>query len=177
MACNITTGITLGASVTPQGTCLVASPGKSILFSPTTPAGTDRSAAFTITPGMGVLIDAYNMVPDLKIFLNRLVVTSECITAGNACDPNDFRKAGGSSPVVVFRERMTLGNNPAYWTLCKFSDEKKYSRLQMLVTVPGTYELELEDPTVQLGDLEVEYQSFKLSDVGHLPDNYYGGIY
>jgi len=177
MACNITTGLTLGASVTPQGTCLVSSPGKVVLFSPTTLSGTDRSVAFTIPAGMGVLIDAYNMVPGYHIYLNRLVVTSECLTAGNACNPEDYSKAGSSQPVVVFRERMTLGNNPDRWSLYKQPDESKgNSRCQLLITVPGTYELELEDVSVQLGDMEVEYKSFKLADVGHLPDVYYGGV-
>lgn len=176
MDCNIVTGMTLGASVTPSGSCLVASPGKKILFSPQTPAGTDRSETFTVTPGFAILIDAYNMVEDYKIFLDRVIVTSECITAGNAC-ADDMRKAAGSDPVIVFRERMTLGNNPAYWTLCKFSDPSKFSRCQLLIAVPGTYQLELQDPAVQLGNLEVEYQQFKLADLGHIPANYFGGIY
>lgn len=177
MGCNITTGVTLGASVTPSGSCLVASPGKKILFSPETPAGTDRSETFTVTPGSAILIDAYNMKSDdQKIFLDRVIVTSECITACNACS-DDIKKAAGSAPVIVFRERMTLGNNPAYWTLCKFSDPAKYSRCQMLIAIPGTYQLELQNPDTQLGDLEVEYQVLKLSDLGHIPANYFGGIF
>lgn len=176
MNCNITTGYVPGASVTPSGTCLVPSPGKVILFSPQTIAGTDRSATFTVLPGTGVLIDAYNMVPDLSIFVNRVVVTAECITTGCACGGLDMKVAAGSTPEIVYRNRMNIGNSASYWTLVSFSDEQKKSRNQLLITLPGTYELELEDAAQQLGDMEVEYQSFKLSDVGHLPDSYYGGI-
>ena len=74
MGCNIVTGIALGPSVSPKGTCLVSSPGKRILFSPTTPAGTDRSEPITITPGNAILIDAYNMTADLHIYIDRVVV-------------------------------------------------------------------------------------------------------
>ena len=87
-----------------------------------------------------------------------------------------MKAAAGSTPEIVYRNRMNIGNSASYWTLVSFSDEKKKSRNQLLITLPGTYELELEDAAQQLGDMEVEYQSFKLSDVGHLPDSYYGGI-
>ena len=175
MACNITTGLTLGASITPSGTCLVASPGKVILFSPTTPAGTDRSAPFTVTPGKAVLIDAYNLKENLPIYVNRLVVTSDCIKGGNACDASDFRNAAGSASTIVYRERMTLGTSNK-WRLLKNADDSQPSRLQLLIAVPGTYELELSDATQLLGDLEVEYMEFKVSEVGSLPDIYYGGV-
>ena len=175
MGCNIVTGIALSPSVSPKGTCLVASPGKRVLFSPTTPAGTDRSEPITITPGNAILIDAYNMKVDLHIYIDRVVVTSECITQGNAC-ADDMKSAGQASPVIVFRERLTVGNNPDNWTLCKYSDSEKVSRCQLLLAIPGTYQLELESPDEQLGDLEVEYQMFKLSDLGMLPKNYFGGI-
>lgn len=178
MTCNIQTGYTLGATASSSGSCLVASPGKVILFSPTTLAGTDRSAPFTLTAGMAVLIDAYNLEPDLHIYLNRIVITSDCITAGVACNDADMRKAGGSAPTVVFRERMTLGNNPKKWSLIKPSDDESTDvRCQLYLSIPGTYELELEDASVQLnGAMEVEYQAFKVADVGHLPAAYYGGI-
>lgn len=177
MNCNVQTGYAAGAAVSSSGSCLVASPGKVILFSPTTLAGTDRSAPFTVTPGMAVLIDAYNLETDLHVYVNRLVVTSDCITAGVACNDADMRKAGGSAPTVVFRERMTLGNNPERWSLIKNSDEHIASRCQLYISMPGTYELELEDASVQLnGTMEIEYQAFKAADVGHLPASYYGGI-
>ena len=177
MNCNVQTGYAVGATVSSSGSCLVASPGKVILFSPTTLAGTDRSAPFTITPGMAVLIDAYNLAPDLHVYVNRLVVTSDCITTGVSCNDADMRKAGGSAPTVVFRERMTLGNKQDKWSLIKNSDERVASRCQLYISMPGTYELELEDASVQLnGTMEIEYQAFKVADVGHLPASYYGGI-
>lgn len=209
MACNITTGLTLGATtISSTSTCLVNSPGKVILFSPTTLSGTDRSATFTVTPGMAVLIDAYNMVEDLAIYVNRVVVTSECITSSSACGCNP-KLSQATAPTIVFRERMTIGEYPDDWKLIKYSSDtaevtttdtkvvattvdettttqtivttdtktvEQKSRLQLLITLPGTYELELEDTTQQLGSLEVEYQAFKISDVGHLPDAYYGGV-
>ena len=175
MGCNIVTGVALSPAFSPKGTCLVSSPGKRVLFSPTTPAGTDRSEPITITPGNAILIDAYNMATDLHIYVIRVVVTSECITQGNACS-DDMKSAGRTAPVVVYRERLTIGNDPDKWTLCKYSDNTKVSRCQLLLAIPGTYQLELESPDEQLGDLEVEAQAFKLSDLGMLPKNYFGGI-
>lgn len=174
MSCNVTTGYSLSASASASsGTCLVATPGKVILFSPETLAGTDRSIPFTITPGNAALIDAYNLTADYHVYLNKAIYTSTCKVQGCACDPKSI--SGISTPVRMYGERMTLGGNPENWSLIKYSDESKVSRLQLLIAIPGTFELELEDPDAQLGNMEIEMQVFPIKEL-HLPDNYFGGI-
>jgi len=176
MGCDIDTGYSLSAPSTPSSVCIVKSPGKNILFSPETLPGTDRSTYFTVEPGSAVLIDAYNLEYDKHIYLNRLVLSSNCKVPGNACNPHDIANPVGSY-IRLYGERMTLGGTAEKWSIIKYNSEStKESQLQLLIAIPGTYELELEDPATQLnGTMEVEYMKFDLRNL-HLADLYFGGI-
>lgn len=180
MGCNITTGYSVGAAAASTSNCVITSPGKIVLFDPTTLAGTKRSNPFTIPEGSVGIIDGYNLKEGYHIYLNKLVILSKCVTTGCGCDGNaKIADAMGEKADVAFRSRMTIGNNPGYWSLYNPSDSGQYPRLQMLVAIPGTYELELEDEQAQLMDnmMQVELQISKRSVLGQLPDNYFGGIF
>ena len=170
MACNIETGYALSNTTVATGDCIVKSPGgKVILFQPETLPGTKYSRAFTVSPGRAVLIDAYNLPFEYKIYTNRLVVSTSCKVQGSNCDPYAMAQAYGNSAMIIFRERMTIGNSLDQWTLENFdqsASNAKPPRLQMLITLPGTYELELEDPDAMLGSLEVELAEYDLAKLG-----------
>ena len=66
---------------------------------------------------------------------------------------------------------MTLGNDRRQWQLFKTST---FSILQMMIMIPGTYELELSDVSM-LGDLEVEYMRWNLPVTPNMPFSYFAG--
>lgn len=176
MSCNIQTGISLVPSAPPAGNCVSSAPGRSVLFAPDTLAGTVYSPSFTVTPGNAVLIDAYNMVEDFHIYVNRLSITAPCSSTGCNCNPADMANAFGGSSIMAGRERMTIGNAPANWALYKSSSDSTQNKTQILITLPGTYELELENTASQLGMMEVDLQQFSLKDIGCIPAVYHAGV-
>lgn len=170
---NISTGFVTGPrnSCVSNGNILAAAPGRTILFSPETPLDTKFSDTFTVDPGRCVLIDTYNMPFDKAIYVNRVVKSTTRPISGDSCDPCAMAAAYGTKDVIVFRERMMLGsdyNEP--WRLVK--TEGGVCILQMLIVIPGTYELELMDDNM-LGDLEVEYMSFSMEQMPVLPSKYF----
>lgn len=174
MACNVVTGYTVTGNPVPESSCVTVSPGKTILFSPETPQDTKFSAPFLVSAGDAVIIDAYNLVENEKIFVNRLVMSSYCRPRGNNCNADDMAGAYGRDGTISFEERMTMGNAPERWSLLNDSDNP---RLQLLIAVPGLYRLEIEHPDIVLADglLEVEYLRFKTADMS-IPDCYHAGI-
>lgn len=172
------------SSCEPVNKALVASPGKTILFSPESPTDQKYSAAFTVTPGSAVLLEAYNLPVQQNIYVNRIVKSTAAFPVGDACDPCSLTGAYGVDGVIVFRERMTLGNGWKSWVLRREYDipglaggtpSNAQSILQLMVVVPGTYELELEDVSM-LGDLEVEYSVWPVNSMPDLPKEYFAGI-
>lgn len=178
MACNVVTGYTVNPVPTPDSNCVSVSPGKTILFSPTTIQGTKFSDHFVVGAGDVIIIDAYNMMDGYHIWVNRLVMSSYCRQQGCNCDGDAMANALGRDGAISFSERMTLGNDVNGWSLYRSADPQQYSRLQLIINVPGIYNLELEDPDAMLmpGTLEVEYLRCKASDMMTLPAQYLAGI-
>ena len=172
---NVKTGyVRTAESCSPAGGVMVSTPGKIILFSPETAQGTIFSPSFSVMPGTMVLIDAYNMPEDYHIYLNRIIKSNYAPTVGDSCDPCAMDRAFGVDGKITFRERMTLGGSSEHWSLLKKNDVSQ-SRLQLLITIPGMYELELEDTTM-LGNMEVEYMIWNNSLTPYLPKDYFAGI-
>ena len=176
MSCaKISTGAYVNTSTCDAQAGLVyKSPGKVILFSPESPYDVKYSPSFTVKAGSAVLIDAYNMPEDGYIYVNRLVKTTTPLPVGNNCDPCAMHAAYGTGGVVLFRERMRLGcTDELGWRLQKYTD--KATIAQMLVAVPGTYELELDDVSM-IGDLEVELMEWSMELTPYLPREYFAGV-
>lgn len=180
MSCNIITGYTVGQDTRSgdDAACVNVSPGKVALITPETPQGTRYTRTFTVPAGDAVLIEAFNLVPEYHVYVNRVVRSSECARSGCACDANDLQSTYKAESSVAFRSRMTLGNNSGRWSLIDFTDVTHGPRLQLLITIPGMYELELEDPDAQLaqGLTWIDYQTFRLDQVGFMPSAYQAGI-
>lgn len=156
------------------GGVMMPTPGKNILFGPDTPQGTIFSPSFTVVPGQVVLIDTYNMPQDYYIYVNRIVKSNFGPMTGENCDPCAFDRAFGSDGKITFRERMTLGGSNEHWSLIKRADVSQ-SRLQLMIAIPGIYELELEN-TNMLGNMEVEYFAWEATILPYLPKDYFAGI-
>lgn len=172
-------GITTGTYVAGKTVCptdqsyVVKSPGKTILFSPESNYDEKYSAFFTVKPGYVVLIDGYNIPDNGVIYVNRLVVSTTSLPpGGNNCDPCAMMGAYGTNGIVVFRERMRLGSTDSNGWRLQNVDGVKVS--QMMISVPGTYELELADVDM-LGDMEVEMMEWQLALTSNLPASYFAG--
>lgn len=175
--CDIDTGyIPGGAPLPPSDTCVVSTGGRRVLICPETALDASTTETFSVQPGQAVIIDAYNMVEDKHIYVQRVVRQAYCASVGVACNPRDLRSVGAAPQgPIAFYERMTLGD-PDLWSLVRASESSGgRSRLQLIIAVPGVYRLELEDPESQLGELEVECMAMDLRDL-HLPDAYFAGV-
>ena len=106
--------------------------------------------------------------------MNRIVKSNFGPIAGDNCDPCAFDHAFGSDGKITFRERMTLGGSSEHWSLIKRADVSQ-SRLQLMIAVPGIYELELEEADM-LGTMEVEYLAWEATILSYLPKEYFAGI-
>lgn len=173
--CAVSTGYVQNAPRAGKVDCVNVAPGKQNLFSPETAPGTQFSSAFTISPGMVGLIEAYNMVNDLSIYVNRVIRSSLCPPIGSSCDPCAMGAVFGNDGAISYTERMTLGD-PAKWSLFKASADEGVHRTQLLIAVPGIYQLELEDSAAQLGSMDVELQLLSVDELCHLPSEYFAGV-
>lgn len=174
--CNIQTSITV-----PQQASSVnlvnapATPGYTPLFTPETPMGTRFSKRFLVPPGQSVLVEAYNLQDDMPIWVNRLIIMSQNHNTGTMCPPC------GISPLSpdeaqAFRSRLTMGMGEQTWSLINYSGANRpYSRLQILIQLPGWYDLELSN-TNMLGTLQVYYSMWDNSLTPNLPVYYYTGV-
>ena len=176
---NIVTGAVVPGTgyAMPSNDYIVQSPGKVVLFSPETPQGTIFSRSIAVPAGTAVLIDAYNMPVNHHIWVNRIVKSTTAPFTGDPCDPCAMNAAYGTEGVVVFRERMTLAGGLNSWALIKHDDDRcdVNTVLQLLIVIPGMYELELEDTTM-LGDMEVEYMTWPMTLIPYMPKEYFAGI-
>lgn len=168
---NISTGsYTTPRPVCPpeQNTPLMKSPGKIIFFSPESPVDIKYSPSVTVEPGQALLITSYNWgnVNDARIYVNTIVKsTTPPRCGGNNCNPCDMAYAYGTDGVIVFRQRMLLGRY--YWFLSK-------QDAQLLIALPGMYELEVSDMEMLGKDLEVE--GIFMPAPHNLPEEYFAGF-
>jgi hypothetical protein len=124
-----------------------AKPVNQPLFCPLTPAGEILSRRFFVRPGDVFFIRAFNLLDDYKIFTN-------FVSIGQGAQPVNHAQL--ATPVVgqdIYTQRMTLGGADN-WILTS-------SNPQMLISLPGSYRLELESPDMLGEDLWVEFTAWK----------------
>lgn len=177
--CDIRTGVWAGGSVNRAGNSpLIPTPGKSVLFNEFSDPTNKFSPWFYVDVGQTVLLDAYNLKPDVHIFVNRLLISNVPPQRGCNCNENDMRNALGRDGVVTHSERMTLGPDNLLWSIYNPSDPAcaNERRMQLMLSIPGIYNLEIEDITDVIGDLRVEYAIWRTKEVPDLPAEYHAGI-
>lgn len=167
---NISTGsYTTPRPVCPpeQNTPLMKSPGKIIFFSPESPVDIKYSPSVTVEPGQALLITSYNWNgPTAEIYVNSIVKsTTPPRCGGNNCNPCDMAYAYGTDGVIVFRQRMLLGKY--YWAVTAQNS-------QLLIALPGMYELEVQSTEMLGRDLEVE--GVFMPAPHNLPEEYFAGF-
>lgn len=146
-------------------------PMTEVFFSPDMPPGRIESRVFRVSPGDVRLISAYNLAPDMPIYLNRVVTGSTAFPSGVPCPSTGTGLSTVSTNVIVYKERMTLGTVDA-WKLVNSSTGE--SKLQMLLAIPGEYTLELSDEELlSTGLLFVNGLSWKFSLTTGIPFAYY----
>ncbi len=183
---NINTGGFVHPHMHGRGPCkhMVSAPGKQlVLFTQESPPDNVYSPTFTVVPGQSVLLEAYNLPEDGFIKVNRVVISTTCPTVGSPCDPNDMKYAYGTPGVIMFRAPMMLGGR--VWGLRAYQsgslDNNGVTATcdvmfpQLLINIPGTYELELSDTSL-LGDLEVEGLVWDNALTPEVPQTYYAGV-
>lgn len=151
-------------------------PDITVLFSPDSPPDSVTSVkSIPVMAGQAVLIEAYNMPDDMPIYVNRIIKASYPPYTGVTCPPCAMPYVQGPDGYTVFKERMTLGSENC-WTLIKSNSESECaSRLQLIITVPGLYELELSSVEM-LGSLQVQYIRWELGLTPNMPSLYYAGV-
>lgn len=175
MSCvNVSTGYYRGGpSRVSNENAQLFTPGRVVLFSQESNLDSVYSPSFNVEAGQAAFVEAYNMPDANPIYVNRLVRASYAPPQASPCPPCNMDKFPGPDGIIVNRERMTLGDGEKWWQL--FKDEaSQTSVLQMLIVIPGTYELELSSVDM-IGDLQVEYLTWNLSLTPHLPSVYYAG--
>lgn len=181
MSCGkISTGYMLGAVNSGNDNSSLSTPGRVVLFSPESSQEDVSSPSFGVEPGQAIFVEAYNMPEGYSIYVNRLVRASYAPPHASPCPPCNMGKFPGPGGIIMYRERMTLGDGSNWWRLYKSSvpndtgfDDR--SVLQLLITIPGLYELELSSVDM-LGDLQVEYITWNLGLTPNLPSVYYAGV-
>lgn len=174
MSCgNISTGFFRGSTRVANDSTPMFTPGRTVLFSSNSPMDMIYSPTFTVEPGLAVLIETYNMPDAFPIYVNRLVRASFAPPTATPCPPCNMEALPGPEGTIMNRERMTLGDGDKWWRLYKNSAGDD-SVLQLMIMVPGLYELELSDRDM-LGDLQVEYITWNLSLTPYMPSVYYAG--
>lgn len=128
------------------------------------------SDIITVEPGEAVLIDAYNIPIGTKLITHKVVIAAyDPITLDAVCTRN---KPGLIRPFTILQTKpMTIGPDGADgWIL----DENK---LDLLITLPGTYQLECTANPVPTDLLFVSYKKWPLlSTPGGYPSEYLGGF-
>lgn len=137
------------------------------IFTPRTPLDQTLSYPIWVLSGEVVVIDAYEMPANRSIFVNNVSVASYQPLSGDNTNGYQMMFWQGRGPVILFHKRMDLGN-PEYW---KLTD----TRTQLLIAIPGTYQLELESEDMLGSTLQVQYRVEKDLIPG-LPKEYWGGI-
>lgn len=136
------------------------------IFTPETPLDCDLSYVIELQSGRTISIDAWNLPENRTIYINRVVVGSfQPLTCDNT-NRYAMMSFRGKAGQVIFTKRMDLGNKD-YW---KLTSEKS----QIIWSVPGMYQLELES-TDMLGQvMQVEYSLWP--NMPGMPKEYWGGI-
>lgn len=149
-----------------QGSTFVGSPSSGqfatprssarVLFSSTPPFDSAKSEFIHVTYGTLLIVDAYQMPADKKIFLNRLVIGNRGIRPmpqkpGIDRDPDSLHLSG----TLMFWKRMDL-NGSEQW-------EMSATKNMLFMTIPGVYQFELEDPSM-VEDIYVEYFQHTVDD-------------
>lgn len=151
--------------------------GMRVLFNEYSPRESKLSIPFLVRDKDIALIETYNMPSDYYIYVNRVVWSSPIPITGPMCGTDNACKQMNQEGEVLFRERMTLGYaGLENWSLLKPSTNcAKNPRLQLMIGVPGVYELELQDESM-LGDLLVTYTILSKELTSPLPFDYYAGM-
>jgi hypothetical protein len=129
------------------------------LFTPESPSEQTLSPKLSIAPGDVVFITAYNMPEDRKIYIRQVTIATynppssqEC--CGNAALP--WRDG-----IDVHYVRMSLGGVDK-WVFTSDNPQK-------IISLPGTYRLELEDEDMLGQSLQVEYYKWPLTQTPGVP--------
>jgi len=176
MGCsNVSTGFFRPGSQAGTASQLQAVPGRVSLFTPESPAEEIFSPTFTVDVGNMALIEAYNMPSDFPIYVNRVVRANFIPPTVSSCPPSNMAAFPGRDGIIISRERMTLGGSQLQWQLNKNSTDSSLSILQLMIAIPGVYELELSSEDM-LGELLVEFILWDSRLTRGLPDAYFAGI-
>lgn len=148
-----------------------------VLFHELSPRESKLSNVFPVREKEIAVIETYNMPSGYHIYTNRVIWSSPIPITGPMCGTDNACKQMRQEGEVLFRERMTLGYaGLENWSLYRPSTGcTKNPRLQLIIAVPGVYELELEDESM-LGDLLVTYTIFNKELTSPLPFDYYAGM-
>lgn len=146
------------------------------LFTPETPDNTQYSEPIHVQPGTSILIEAYNMASSVPIYVNKIVTATYNHNTASMCPPCCVPSVISPESQIVFRSRVTLGDGMDYWKLEADSGTENNTVAQLMIQIPGSYELELSDPDSLLGILYVHYYKWDSRLVQGLPFKYHAGI-
>lgn len=140
-----------------------------ILFDQMTPADQVLSDIITIEAGEAVLIDAYEIPVGTSLITHKIVIASyDPATVDAICMREQVNL---NRPFDIIRDKiMDLGpEGAAGWTLTD-------TRTSLLITLPGTYQLECNTDPVPNEVMHVSYRKWPLLATPHLPKEYLGGF-
>lgn len=149
-----------------QGMKIPRTLGK-IIFSPDSSLEYIVSKVVPVAPGIGIIVSAYNIPDNEKIYVNRIVRGSyRSDNKGVNCSiENGYSE---DDATTMFTTRMALGD-PDDWIL---TSQKE----QLLIAIPGNYTFELSNINMLGGYMHVEYIEWGLALTPQLPDKYFAGI-
>lgn len=138
-----------GQFVTPRSSA-------NVLFSSMPPFDNAKSELIHINFGQLLIVDAYQMPADKKIFLNRLIIGNRGVRPtlqkpGIDRDPAALNLSG----TLMFWKRMDL-NGADQWELSA-------TKNMLFLTIPGVYQFELEDSSM-VDDIYVEFFQHTVND-------------
>lgn len=174
---NISTGSYLGFQSRLGDGQLLPAHGRVYFFDSLSRTDMALSHPVQVSAGQVLLISAYEMPYDMPIWINRLVQANAAPICGDNCQPGVLENAGGPMAQVVRRERMTLGVGQNGWVFNRSSTKPNCSVLQLIVAVPGWYELEVSDLSMLAdGTLIVEGEFWNYNLTQGIPTVYYAGV-
>jgi hypothetical protein len=165
MAVSTGTYSNLGATISQKEK--IVSRGN-ILFAPGSEFSNAVSHVFSVDAGQVIVIDAYNFPEGLTIQLNRVLQAGPGIPTGASCPPCGQPDLDGRA-TIQYEKPMDLGCGSEYWRLTQ-------TKTQMVIAVPGSYVLELNEQEFLSTDLYVEYIKHTRAALGQLPEIYFGGV-